>query len=250
MNQLLRPFQKTKEKSKATDSSATNSRVCPWLTRLAYPLGRKIVLPFYFSDIEVRGQENVPQTGPVILAPTHRSRWDALLIPYATGRCVTGRDLRFMVSSDEVIGVQGWFIKRLGGFAVDTRRPTISSLRHGVELLQQGEMVVIFPEGNIYRGKEISKLKCGLARLALQAQTSQPDINVKVLPISLDYEQAYPSRGCSVKIDIGTPLDVAHYQSASTKKAAKSLIKDLETALVNLTEPLSQPSPPPLALIG
>ncbi|MGB3694216.1 MAG: 1-acyl-sn-glycerol-3-phosphate acyltransferase [Spirulinaceae cyanobacterium] len=249
MNQLLRPFQNNQEKSKAKDSSAVNSYISPWLTRFAYPLGRRLVLPFYFSDIEVRGQENVPHTGPVILAPTHRSRWDALLIPYATGRCVTGRDLRFMVTSDEVKGVQGWFIRRLGGFSVDTKRPTVSSLRHGVDLLRQGEMVVIFPEGNIYRGKQVSKLKCGLARLALQAQASQPEISVKVLPISLDYEEAVPRRGCGVKIDIGTPLDVAKYQSTSSKKAAKSLMQDLETTLIALTEPVSQSFSQSLALL-
>jgi 1-acyl-sn-glycerol-3-phosphate acyltransferase len=76
--------------------------------------GNYLVLPAFFSKITVTGQENIPLTGGVILAPTHRSRWDALILPYAVGRLVSGRDLRFMVSANEMKGVQGWFIRRLG----------------------------------------------------------------------------------------------------------------------------------------
>jgi 1-acyl-sn-glycerol-3-phosphate acyltransferase len=57
---------------------SNTSRVSPWLTSLFYPLGHYIVLPFYFGKIEITGQEHLPKDGPVILAPTHRSRWDAL----------------------------------------------------------------------------------------------------------------------------------------------------------------------------
>jgi hypothetical protein len=37
----------------------------------------------------------------VLLAPTHRARWDALLLPLAAGVRVTGRHCRFMVTLDE-----------------------------------------------------------------------------------------------------------------------------------------------------
>ena len=90
----------------------------------------KLVVPAYFGAVEVIGQEHIPASGPIILAPTHRARWDSIILPLAAGRPVTGRDLRFMVSADEVKGLQGWLIRRLGGFAVNVKRPTISSLRH------------------------------------------------------------------------------------------------------------------------
>jgi len=73
-----------------------------------------------------------------------------------TGRGVTGRDLRFMVSADEVRGIQGWF--DLGGFP--DKHPAITTLRHE-SLLQQGEMLVIFPEGNIFRDGSLHPLKLG-----------------------------------------------------------------------------------------
>lgn len=214
-----------------TQGSAIDSRFSPWLTPLVYPLARRLLLPFYFGKIEVTGQENLPIKGPVILAPTHRARWDAFFVPYATGRGVTGRDLRFMVSADEVKGIQGWFIRRLGGFPVNTRHPTIASLRHGMDVLQNGEMLVIFPEGGIFRDNRVHPLKPGLARLAIQAEMSQPKLGVQIVPIALEYSEAYPKRGCNVRIQIGRSLKMSDYVQGSAKQDAKRVTADLEAAL-------------------
>lgn len=223
------------ETSTITKVAPVTSHISPWLATLVYSLGRQVVIPLYFGRISVTGQENLPISGPVILAPTHRSRWDALLVPYATGRGVTGRDLRFMVSANESRGIQGWFVRRLGGFAVDTDHPAIATLRHGVELLQQGEMQVIFPEGNIFRDGYLHPLKPGLARLALSAESSHPGLGVNIVPISICYSQSFPQWGCDVKIRIGSPLWVADYNTGSVKQNAKQLTADLEAALTELS---------------
>ncbi len=212
------------------------SRVSPWLTSLLYPLGHYVVLPFHFGKIEVTGQEHLPKDGPVILAPTHRSRWDALMMPYSTGQMVTGRDLRFMVTADEVKGVQGWFIRNLGGFAVDIKHPAISSLRYGVELLLDKEMLVIFPEGGIFQDGEVHPIKPGLARLAIQAELSKPGLGVKIVPMSIRYRPRIPQWGAHVKIAIGSPICVADYANGGGKKEAPLLTAQLEKALKNLDE--------------
>ncbi|KAM3094187.1 lysophospholipid acyltransferase family protein [Phormidesmis sp. 146-12] len=208
------------------------SRFSPWLALVAYPLGRYALLPFYFRYIEVIGRENLPKTGPVILAPTHRSRWDAFMVPCAAGQDVTGRELRFMVSADEVKGIQGWFIRRMGGFEIDTKHPAISSLRHSVELLKKGQVLVIFPEGNIFR--ECRPLKPGLARLALQAEASQDDLGIQIVPINIGYSQPLVPWRCSVEIRIGLPLQVSNYADQPPKQGAKKLTSDLENALRTL----------------
>lgn len=220
-------------------ATSVSSRFSPWLMPLVYPLGRYLVLPLYFGHIEVIGQENLPTTGPVILAPTHRSRWDALMIPYAAGRHVTGRDLRFMVSADEVKGLQGWFIRRMGGFPVDTKRPAIASLRHGVDVLQQKQVLVVFPEGNIFRENQVQRLKPGLARLALQAEASEPNLGIKIVPISLHYSQPIPHWRCQVNICIGAPLQVADYNLKTPKQSAQRLTTDLEVALKTIHDETS-----------
>ncbi|GAB4381707.1 MAG: 1-acyl-sn-glycerol-3-phosphate acyltransferase [Elainellaceae cyanobacterium] len=215
--------------------NSIHSRFSPLLTPFAYVLGCWVLLPSYFR-IKITGQEHLPTDGPVILAPTHRSRWDALLVPYAAGRFVTGRDIHFMVTADEMKGLQGWLIQRLGGFPVNPRQPAIASLRHGVEVLQNQEMMVIFPEGGIFRDKHLHPLKPGLARLALQAEAGQPGLGIKIVPISIDYNQTIPTWGCRVNIDIGEPIEVADYMQGNAKQNAPKLTADLESALSRLIQ--------------
>jgi len=235
------PTPEPSEKLPEAPITAIRSRISPWLTPLVYRLGCWFVLPNYFR-IEITGQENLPHEGAVILAPTHRSRWDALLVPYAAGRFVTGRDIRFMVTADEVKGLQGWMIQRLGGFPVNPRQPAIASLRFGVEVLHNHEMLVIFPEGGIFRDQQVHPLKPGLARLALQAEGSQPGLGVKIVPIHLEYGQEVPTWGCPVKIAIGKPLEVNQYQQGSVKQRAQKLTEDLEYSLRQLGDELPEGS--------
>jgi 1-acyl-sn-glycerol-3-phosphate acyltransferase len=215
-----------------------SQQVSPWLVPLVYAVGQYLVLPLYFRRVEVLGQEWLPKSGPVILAPTHRSRWDALMLPFATGIKVTGRNLHFMVSMDEVKGLQGWFIRRLGGFAIDTLKPGIASLRHSIELLEQGKMMVIFPEGNIFRDRSVQPLKAGFARLALQADAAAGDaenkLGVQVVPISLTYSKRFVPWRSRVQIRIGKPLEVQSYCTGKAKQDAKVLTEDLRNSLQTL----------------
>jgi 1-acyl-sn-glycerol-3-phosphate acyltransferase len=217
-------------------SENIQSHISPWLIRWVYPLGCYWLLPTYFGNITIKGQDYIPKTDPVIVAPIHRSRWDALLVPHAVGRLVTGRDLRFMVMSSEMKGIQGWFIRHLGGFPVDIHHPHASSLGHSVELLKQGEMLVMFPEGGIFRDHRVHPLKRGVARIALEVEAQQPKSGIKILPISIDYDQAIPRWGTNVTINISQPLDVASYQEAGMKKNSEKLTQDLENRLKYLYE--------------
>ncbi|MBD2621888.1 1-acyl-sn-glycerol-3-phosphate acyltransferase [Microcystis flos-aquae FACHB-1344] len=217
-------------------SPAVNSRINPCLIRFCYFLGNYLVLPAFFSKITVKGQENIPLTGGVILAPTHRSRWDALILPYAVGRLVSRRDLRFMVSANEMKGVQGWLIRRLGGFPVNTDHPGMGSLVHSVELLAAGEMVAIFPEGGICRDRVVHPLKPGVARIALEVKIMKPDADIKILPVSISYNQPYPGWGSEATVNIGQGINVLDYQQNSLKRETVRLTKTLSDRLKLLHE--------------
>lgn len=213
-----------------------NSRVSPWFRIWAYPVNQKIILPTVFRSIEVVGRENLPRSGPVILAPTHRTRWDSLIVPYSAGRSSSGRFLRFMVTANEMLGVQGWLMRNLGCFPVDTNRPGVASLRYGIELLEQGEMVVIFPEGgNLRANREagLNRLHPGLARLALQAETNLP---IKIVPIAIDYSNFEKTRDCDLRVSIGSPLLVDGYRGGNVKRSAKNLTDDLAIAMRGLSQ--------------
>ncbi len=211
-----------------------SSHFSRWLANIAYPLNSYVVLPTYFKKIEVIGQENIPLTGPVIVAPTHRSRWDGLIVPHAVGKCVTGRTSWFMVTANEMKGPQGWIISRLGSFPVDTKHPSSDSISKSIALLLKEQMLTIFPEGNIFRTEEVQPLKRGVARIALDVEEEKPGIGVKILPLSIKYSQEYPSWGSQVKVKIGTPLTASDYLGESLKKSSENLTQALEESLKNI----------------
>jgi 1-acyl-sn-glycerol-3-phosphate acyltransferase len=222
------------ETNLSVNNHQINSRISPWVTNISYFLGANIILPFYFGKITITGQENIPKSGAVMVAPTHKARWDALLVPYAIGKLASGRDLHFMVASTEMTGLQGWILSRLGGFPVNTKHPGLGSLRHSFELLCQDEMIVIFPEGGIFRDEKVHKLKPGVARIALEVETTKPNSGIKILPVTIKYSQTIPTKNCDVEINIGLPLNVADYNSNSLKKDTVKLTKDLEHILTQL----------------
>lgn len=163
-----------------------------------------IALRFYFRSVQVLGREHLPSSGPVLLAPTHRARWDALLLPHAAGRRVTGRDCRFMVTVDEMRGLQGWFLHRLGCFPVNQGRPSMASLRYPLDLLAAGQQLVVFPEGRIQREQAPLRLHQGLARLALLA--AGQGVAVPVVPVGIAYGHPMPHWRDEAALCFGAPL--------------------------------------------
>jgi 1-acyl-sn-glycerol-3-phosphate acyltransferase len=213
------------------------SVISPWLADLAYGLNQRYLLPTYFDRITVTGREHVPQSGAVIFAPTHRSRWDGLLVPYAVGALGRGRYPRYMVTIDEMQGLQGWFIRQMGGFAVNTRSPGIASLRYGIDLLHQAQPLVIFPEGGQLlenRRAGVNRLHPGLARIAIKAAMSQPQCAITIVPMAMNYRDPRFRRR-DVDIQIGAPLHVRDYLDVQAKSSARRLTQDLSVALRRLS---------------
>ena len=231
------------------------SGVSGWVTSLLYPLGSRILLPFYFDHIKLIGERYLPSEGPLLIAPTHRSRWDGLVVGHVFGRPATGRDLRYMVSVNEMSGAQGWLIRKFGGFSIDPDCPKISVLRHGVDLLHQEQTLVIFGEGDIFYERTVDYIKPGLARIALQAQKKatrcKKELPVRILPVGLYYSEPVPTRGSSVEVRLGPTMNVQDYMNMPCKEADPRLTQDLKSSLNHLMTwseevPISQVSAQPL----
>ncbi|BDA40006.1 lysophospholipid acyltransferase family protein [Candidatus Atelocyanobacterium thalassae] len=209
-------------------------KISPWLIYIAYILGFWIILPFYFGRLIIKGQENIPKNGSVIVTPSHRSRWDALIIPYAVGRVASGQDLNFMVSSSEMKGIQGWFIRKLGGFPINSKQLIGGGLDHSIEILKKEKMLVIFPEGGIFRGSQVRTLKRGTAHIVIDVKYQQPSNTVKILPISIQYSKFFPSWRTKVVVNIGLPMDITIYDFQDTKNDSERLTYELESHLKRL----------------
>jgi 1-acyl-sn-glycerol-3-phosphate acyltransferase len=149
----------------------------------------------------VVGRENLPQTTPYVIAPSHRSYIDTLLVG-----CAVPRRVRFMAKS----GVfQNSFVAALfgslGGFPVRRGTPDREALRRAESALAAGEPVVLYPEGGRRSGPQVGKLMDGPAFVALRA-------GVPIVPVGIGgSEEAMPvgarwPRPARVVLVVGRPL--------------------------------------------
>ena len=187
-----------------------------------------IALNNFFRRRIVIGGENLPSNGSVVLAPTHRSRWDALMLTMAAGRRITKRDCRYMVTRSEMRGLQGWFLNRLGCFPVDQGRPSLTTLRYAVDLLVSQQQLVVFPEGKINRFSETVKLKKGLIRLAQLA--SNKGLDVTVVPVGLAYSEVIPKFFGSASICFSEPFVITKDFKQSANDFNMALSKSMRAA--------------------
>ena len=188
----------------------------PFLAVLAMWLTQDIALRFFFRRKTIIGKENISSlNGSLILAPTHRSRWDGLLLTLAFGRRETKKDCRFMVTNPEMMGIQGWFLKRLGCFSINQDSPSLSSLRHALNLIVNEQQLVIFPEGKINKYGKKLPLKQGLFRLARLAEKKGTQVNI--VPIGIAYDNVIPRFRGKVTLCIEKPLDINDFSDESIK---------------------------------
>jgi len=212
-------------------------KINPVLGFLAMFITQDIVLKYFFSKKKILNNNlSVPTNSSVILAPTHRSRWDGLVLTMAMGRRVTNKDCRFMVTKSEMRGIQGWFLKRLGCFSINQLSPSLSALRYAIDLIEKGEQLVVFPEGKINKYGKKLVLKEGLYRLARLATKKKTSITI--IPIGIAYSKIPPNFRGEFCLSFGKPIPINDYSKFTIKDFNKFLNEKMtqeeEKALKNI----------------
>ena len=196
---------------------------------LAMFVTQDIVMRFFFRKKKIINRNFlIPNNSSIILAPTHRSRWDGLVLTMAMGRRVTNKDSRFMVTNSEMRGIQGWFLKRLGCFSINQFKPSVSELRYAVNLIERREQLVVFPEGKINRYGKKLVLKEGLYRLArLATKKIKP---ITIIPIGIAYSEVYPKFRGKFCLCFGQPIAMEECLNLTIKEFNDLLNKKMTGA--------------------
>lgn len=155
---------------------------------------------FRFS---VSGREHLPKTGAYIIAPVHRSNIDTPLSAF-----ITRRRVRFMGKDSlwKYSGV-GKILSALGGFPVTRGTADLEALRRCVAVLDQGEPLVMFPEGTRRHGPTLHPLFDGPAYVALKR-------GVPIVPVGIGGSQRVMRKGSKMiwpykcHVTIGEPIQV------------------------------------------
>jgi 1-acyl-sn-glycerol-3-phosphate acyltransferase len=140
------------------------------LERASYAVVRALCLGLakLLFRVEVRGAEKVPASGPFVLAPVHRSNLDFVLASF-----VTRPRMRYMgKASIWKWAPLGRFVSMLGAFPIHRGTADRESLRTCLEIIENGESLVMFPEGTRRAGAEVTELFDGPAYVA--ARTGVP----------------------------------------------------------------------------
>ncbi len=186
----------------------------------------------------VRGLENVPASGGVILASNHLSFADSMVIPI-----VAPRRVAFLAKSDYFTGTgirgalqRGWF-EGLGMLPVDRddSRAAIASLDTALQVLGRGEAFGIYPEGTRSRDGRLYRGRTGVAHLALTA-------GVPVVPVGLVGTERLQPVGARflklahVEVSFGEPIHVAgRFDGVPSGRARRQVTDEIMAAIQRLS---------------
>ena len=174
----------------------------------------------YFREIRMSGIQRIPQDQPVMLLPNHQNALiDALL--YAA--FAWGRRPYFLTRSDVFQNpVLRWLFAGLRMMPVyrlrdgrDTLHRNQAVFRRCAALFARGEHILLFPEANHNLVRRVRPLSKGFTRILTESFESYPELDIQVLPVGVNYEQAdaFPDR---VAFYFGTPFSARQYWSENT----------------------------------
>jgi 1-acyl-sn-glycerol-3-phosphate acyltransferase len=184
------------------------------------------------------GVENVPTQGPAIIVSNHLSFSDSFFMPLMVSRKVT-----FLAKSDYFTGrgIKGLFTKMFfagaGQVPVDRSggRASEAALLTALRILNEGNLLGIYPEGTRSGDGRLYRGRTGVARMALEA-------GVPVIPVAMigTYEIQPPGqvkpRVRRVGMRFGAPLDFSRYEGLGGDRfILRSVTDEIIYALMDLS---------------
>lgn len=168
--------------------------------------------------MEIAGAEHVPATGPAILAANHESVFD----PFVLG-VLTTRPVHYMAKAELWrYPLLRQAMNGFGAFPVDRGGGDLRALRHGISLLERGEVLGVFPQGTSKQDGP-RRYHRGAARLALA--TGAPIVPVRLVGTRRILRPGLPQ----VTIEALPPIRVE--PARATVAAAKGLTAALEEVI-------------------
>ncbi|CAB4545301.1 MAG: 1-acyl-sn-glycerol-3-phosphate acyltransferase [Actinobacteria bacterium] len=176
----------------------------------------------------VRGMENIPAHGAVILASNHLSFSDSIFLPLQSRRPVV-----FLAKSEYFTGrglkgaLTRWFFKATGQLPIDRSggKASEASLNTGLSVLAQGQVLGIYPEGTRSPDGRLFRGRTGIARMALESK-------VPVIPVAMiDTEKVQPigrrfPRIRRIGIIVGEPLDFSRFDGMEGDRVILRAVTD------------------------
>ncbi len=178
--------------------------------------------------ITVRGEENLPLTGPAILAANHVGFLDFVFIGYAA--IPRHRLVRFISHAQAFRHrISGPMMRAMRHIPVDRDDDPAQAFRFAIEALREGDVVGLHPEGRMNIEFRIDGLKTGAARMALES-------GAPLIPVSVWGTQRIWTRTHRKLLQRRVPLEVVYGKPLKPRKgeSAQHLTRRLGEAIAAL----------------
>ncbi len=200
---------------------------------IGYHLSRWIARTFFALSVE--GQEHVPESGPVILAPNHMSYLDPVLVGISVSRRV-----HFMAKKELFRNpFMGWLLRAVQAYPVTRERVDPSTLKRTLSFLAAGRVVLMFPEGTRGDGRALRPAKSGIGVVAARSGAT-------VIPVFHWGAERVLSRGSRrvrrvpLRVRFGPPLTFPT-GGRPDREALEAFCLELMEAIAALRPPAEQP---------
>nr|WP_152231241.1 lysophospholipid acyltransferase family protein [Georgenia ruanii] len=176
----------------------------------------------------IRGAENIPGSGPAILASNHLAVIDSFFLPLMISREVvflgkqdyfTGRGLKGRFVAAFMRGVGTIPVDRSGGKASE------AALHTGLRRLRQGGLFGIYPEGTRSPDGRLYRGKTGVARLALESGAPVVPVAMIGTNIAQPIGKRIPKLH-RIGVVVGAPLDFSRYRGLENDRFVLRAITD------------------------
>lgn len=171
------------------------------------------------------GRQNVPARGPVILAANHTTGIDPFLIQAAVPRLV-----RWVMLLNYRYRIMNFAWKRIEPIALDESAPELGKLRQIMRVLEKGQVVGIFPEGQLQRDhRELAPFQAGIGLLAVRSGAVIVPVWIAGTPVRKNMFWHFASPSHSVVI-FGKPY------KPDPSRSYQEIAEDLRRRLLDLAE--------------
>ena len=181
-------------------------------------LVRFLLWPYFRT--RVSGREHIPTDGPVILAPVHRSNLDSLMLSPLTRRRLRALSKESLFKSSPM----AWLMGSLGAFPVRRDSADRESMRVARELLDDDNILLVFPEGTRHEGDRVAELFDGTAWLAAKTRSQVVPVGIAGTGDAMPTGARLP-RPTRVRMVVGPAIDPPEPKAArSTLRAWTCLL--------------------------
>ena len=155
----------------------------------------------FFYRIKVVGVEHFPLQGPVVVACNHRAMTD----PFFLGSNAP-RQIHYMAKMELFkFKPLAWAMRQFGTFPVNRGEVDRASIKAGIQILDAGEVLGLFPEGHCQKAEGLGDIRAGISLFSLR------DSVVTIPAIMRGTDRAFKGgipRFPKIDIIFGAPLEM------------------------------------------